>query len=106
MKSMRALILCIPALTLLGCSHTVHYAYPPPNPAGQVLDLSSVQEPPAPPEQPLTDTKTIQNQPPAQEPREEAPRVEPPVPTEPEPEASEKLMSSQGQKQPGPWVMP
>lgn len=101
MKSMRALILCIPALTLLGCSHTVHYAYPPPNPAGQVLDLSSVQEPPAPPEQPLTDTKTIQNQPPAQEPREEAPRVEPPAPTEPEPEASEKLMSSQGQKQPG-----
>jgi membrane-bound lytic murein transglycosylase D len=55
LRSCRAIIPFSLLFVLMGCSHALHYNYPPPHPTGQVLDLSSTQDPETQAEQPLTD---------------------------------------------------
>ncbi|HPE46483.1 MAG TPA: hypothetical protein PK380_11500, partial [Deltaproteobacteria bacterium] len=76
MISIRAIALCTLALVLLGCSHTLHYNYPPPHPPGEVLDLSSVQEPKTLPEQPAVEATPSQKQEKPREPQQDVSRTE------------------------------
>jgi membrane-bound lytic murein transglycosylase D len=62
MGSFRATLISTFVFALLGCSHTLHYNYPPPHPPSPVLDLSSIQEPAAPTEQPLAEIRLPQIQ--------------------------------------------
>ena len=62
MGSFRATLIFTLVFALLGCSHTLHYNYPPPHPPSPVLDLSSIQEPSTPTEQPLAEISLPQIQ--------------------------------------------
>ena len=88
MISIRAIALCTLALVLLGCSHTLHYNYPPPHPPGEVLDLSSVQEPKTLPEQPAVEATPSQKQENPREPQQDVSRTEQTAPDDAVPRAS------------------
>jgi membrane-bound lytic murein transglycosylase D len=62
MISFRATLISTLVFALIGCSHTLHYNYPPPHPPSPVLDLSSIREPEALTEQPLTEINLPQIQ--------------------------------------------
>lgn len=83
MMSFRAIILYTLAFVLLGCSHTLHYNYPPPHPPSQALDASSIQEPEVQPEHQSNETSTSQIQEPTQEQRQEMTREYRSLPGEP-----------------------
>lgn len=83
MISFRAITLCTLALVLLGCSHTLHYDYPPPHPPGQVLDMSSIQEPEVSPERPPAVTNPSQKKEDPQEQKKETSQADQPVRNEP-----------------------
>ena len=88
MISIRAIALCTLALVLLGCSHTLHYNYPPPHPPGEVLDLSSVQEPKTLPEQPAVEATPSQKQENPREPQQDVSHTEQTAPDDAVPRAS------------------
>jgi membrane-bound lytic murein transglycosylase D len=67
----------------MGCSHALHYNYPPPHQPGQVLDLSSTQDPETPAEQPLPDANEPQLQETAKETILATPQPDQPVPEGP-----------------------
>ncbi len=84
--SFRAIIISILAIALLGCSHTIHYNYPPPHPPSQVLDTGSIQEPETPAEQPLVTIQELQIPEKPQETFQKAQEDERPVACEPDQE--------------------
>lgn len=86
MMSFRATVVYCLTFSLLGCSHTVHYNYPPPHPPGTVLDLSSIQEPVAPKEQPPADVSRTQISPPIKDQTPETQSADTSVQEEPVPE--------------------
>lgn len=83
-------MMCTCAFVLLGCSHTLHYNYPPPHPPSRVLDLSSIQEPEAPPEQSPPENTPSQKQETPQELKPIDPQTERPVLDDPGPDATEQ----------------